>query len=169
MKKYLSWVLYGLLGLLALAQFIRPEYSNPSVNPADDIQQVAGVPAEVMTVLRSSCYDCHSNETVYPWYSKIAPVSWWVVDHVQEGREKLNFSTFGQLNAGERADALEEAGETIQEGEMPLRSYTWLHPGAKLSAANKSLLLNWLQANGGEQGEGGGGPASETAGDDDDD
>lgn len=168
MKKYLSWVLFGLLGLLALAQFIRPDYSNPPVNPADDIQQVAGVPAEVMTVLRASCYDCHSNETVYPWYSKIAPVSWWVVDHVQEGREKLNFSTFGQLSAGDRAEALEEAGETIQEGEMPLQSYTWMHPAAQLSAANKSLLLNWLQANGGEPSEGGT-PSGETAGDDDDD
>lgn len=171
MKKLL-WLLP--LGLLLAVQLIRPEYTNPPVDQAQDIQQVANVPADVMTVLRASCYDCHSNETVYPWYSQIAPVSWMVVDHVQEGREKLNFSTFGQLNAGDRAEALEEAAETLQEGEMPLREYVWMHPSARLTADSKALLLNWLQANGGEGADGGEGGAQngqggETAGEDDDD
>ena len=107
------------------------------------------MPAEVQTLLEAACYDCHSNETKYPWYSQVAPVSWFVADHIQEGREALNFSTFGNLSANDRSEVMEESAENIQEGEMPLESYVWMHPEAKLSAAQRETLIQWFSANGG--------------------
>ena len=159
MKKIL-WL--AIPAALIAIQLIRPDTTNPPVDPAQDFQQVANPPAEVQTILKSACYDCHSNETKHPWYSQIAPVSWWVTDHVNEGREALNFSTFGMLSPGDRAEALEEASENIREGEMPLPSYTWMgmHPEAKLTAAQRDLLTGWLDANGGE----GGGNAESSGG-----
>lgn len=146
---------------LLVIQFFQPDMSNPPVDPAQDIQQVANPPAEVQSILKAACYDCHSNESAYPWYSRISPVSWWVADHINEGREALNFSTFGTLSPGDRAEALEEAAEKVNEGEMPLNSYTWMHPEARLTAAQKDLLVGWLNASGGE---GEAGAASEAAG-----
>ena len=154
MKK-IFW-LAPLLLLLAI-QLIRPNMKNPPVDPAQDLQAVANPPAEVMTVLKAACYDCHSNETKYPWYSQVAPVSWWVANHINEGREKLNFSTFGALSAKDRSEAMEESGEQVQKGEMPMESYTWMHPEAKLSPDQRKLLEQWFNANGGEGGEGGNG------------
>lgn len=152
MYKKILWVLAG---LLLLAQFVRPDQKNPAVDAAVDFQNIANPPAEVMTILKNACYDCHSFETKYPWYAQVAPVSWWLANHINEGREHLNFSTFGQLAAGDRAEALGEAGETVQEGEMPLSSYTWfgLHPEAKLSAAQQNTLVQWFNANGGKGAE----------------
>ncbi len=161
------------VALLAI-QFIQPDIRNPPVVAAMDIQQVANPPADVKAVLKAACYDCHSNETRYPWYSRVAPVSWWVANHVDEGREALNFSTFGALSPGDRSEILEEAGEKVTEGEMPLASYTWMHPEARLSAAQRNLLSGWLNANGGEgagapenDGQGAGEAESGDADDDD--
>ncbi|MCK6695461.1 MAG: heme-binding domain-containing protein [Thermoanaerobaculia bacterium] len=153
MKK-IFWL--ALLGALLAIQLIRPDMTNPPVNQAQDFRQVMQTPAGVQSILEAACYDCHSNETQYPWYSQVAPVSWWVADHINEGREALNFSTFGALNAEDRAEALEESAEKVQEGEMPLDSYTWMHPEAKLSAAQRDVLIKWLNANSGEGAEKGG-------------
>ncbi|MBK6931741.1 MAG: heme-binding domain-containing protein [Saprospirales bacterium] len=136
------------LGALLAIQFIRPDMSNPPVDPAQDLAQVLQPPTEVQGILKDACYDCHSNETKYPWYSQIAPVSWWLAGHIREGREKLNFSTIGALPAGDRAESMSEAAEAVQEGEMPLNSYTWTHASARLSDAQRNLLVNWLNANG---------------------
>lgn len=139
------------LGALLAIQFIRPNTTNPSVDPALDFRQVAHPPADVQGILEAACYDCHSDETRYPWYSQVAPVSWFVVNHIREGREKLNFSTYGALSMHDQGEALEEASENIQEGEMPLDSYVWMHPEANLSATQRTTLLNWLNASGGNQ------------------
>ena len=142
-----------LLAIAAVAiQFIRPDRSNPKVNPAQDLAAVANPPAEVQAILKKACYDCHSNETVWPWYSNITPVNWFVANHINEGREKLNFSTFGALSPADRSEALGEAAEAIQEGEMPMSSYVLMHPEAKLDATQRQTLLNWLQANGEQEG-----------------
>ncbi len=145
MKKIIG---FALLGVIVVIQLIRPDQSNPPIDPALDIRQVLQPPADVHAVLKDACYDCHSNETQYPWYSQIAPVSWWLADHIQEGREHLNFSTFGNLAMKDRAEAMEEAAEEVQKGEMPLASYTWTHPAARLNADQRNLLVNWLNANG---------------------
>lgn len=138
-------------GLFLAIQFIRPEFKNPPVDPALDFQQQMQAPGEVVDILKKACYDCHSNETKYPWYAQVAPVSWFLANHINEGREKLNFSTFGTLSAEDRAEALEDVPESVQEGEMPLPSYTWLglHPEANLTVEERGTLMNWFNANGG--------------------
>ena len=147
-------IAFAIVGLLLAIQLIRPSFKNPPVDPAQDFQQVTQAPAEVVSILKKACYDCHSNETKYPWYSQVAPASWFLASHINEGREKLNFSTYGTLSTEDRNEALDEAMESIQEGEMPLPSYTWfgLHPEANLTAAERNTLLGWLTANGGEGG-----------------
>lgn len=138
-------ILLALLGLLVVIQFIRPDTSTPAVDAAQDFCQMLQPPAEVETLLKVACYDCHSHETRYPWYNQIAPVSWWLANHVREGREHVNFSTFGALSAHDRAEVLEEAVEVIEAGEMPLNSYTWTHADARLSAEQKNTLVAWLK------------------------
>ena len=148
-------VVFAFVGLLLAIQLIRPKFNNPPVNSSQDFQNVTQAPAEVVSILKKACYDCHSNETKYPWYAQIAPVSWFLANHINEGREKLNFSTFGTLSAEDRSEALDEAVESIQEGEMPLPSYTWLglHPEANLSSAERDILLTWFNANGADGGD----------------
>lgn len=107
-------------------------------------------PAGVEKILRQSCYDCHSNTTVWPWYSRVAPVSWFVVHHVKEGREHLNFSGWNNLSHKDQAEALDEIREQIEEGEMPLSTYVLGHPEAALSPQEKTELLDWAKATGGE-------------------
>ncbi|MEQ1744346.1 MAG: heme-binding domain-containing protein [Saprospiraceae bacterium] len=138
-------ILIALAGLLLAIQFIRPDRSVPAVDPAQDIRQVLRPPAEIATVLKNACYDCHSYEARYPWYAQIAPVSWWLAGHVNEGREHLNFNTFAALSASDRTEALEEIAEVVQEGEMPLKSYTWTHGDARLSAEQRSALVAWAK------------------------
>lgn len=154
-------------GLFLLIQLIRPGRQTPARDFAADFEQVAAPPAGVLQSLKKACYDCHSYETVYPWYANVAPLSWWVNQHITEGREHLNFSIFGKISPADRAEALEESAEALQEDEMPLPSYTWLgmHPEARLSPAEKADLLAWLTANGGE---GNGSKGSGGATDDDD-
>ncbi|MCC7466398.1 MAG: heme-binding domain-containing protein [Saprospiraceae bacterium] len=155
----LKKILGALLIALLLIQFIRPAQDNPPTDQAQSFEQVASPPAEITSILKSACYDCHSNETVYPWYSKIAPVSWWLANHINEGREHLNFSVYGQVSAEDKGKVMEEIAEVIQKNEMPLASYTWLHPEAKLSDAQKNTLVQWAnsqgvgQHNGGEENE----------------
>ena len=150
MLKKIAWVLAE---LFLLIQFVRPNQTNPTVDSSVDFQNVAAPPTEVLSIMRNACYDCHSFESKYPWYAQVAPASWWLVSHIEEGREHLNFSEFGKLPPGERAEALGEAAEAIQESEMPLPSYTWfgLHPEANLSSAQRNVLVQWLEANGGEE------------------
>ena len=100
-------------------------------------------PAEVVSVLRRACYDCHSNETVWPWYSRIAPVSWLIAHDVHEGRAALNFSTWNQLSTEKQAEAVKESWEEIAEGKMPTWYYVVIHPEAKLSANDRSVLRAW--------------------------
>ncbi|MCB9851060.1 MAG: heme-binding domain-containing protein [Phycisphaerales bacterium] len=139
-KRVLRWVL-GILAFVFLAiQFVPVERANPAVTGDLD------APAEVKAILKRACYDCHSNETVWPWYSKVAPVSWLVASDVHEGREQLNFSTWASAGAEQKAHRAHEAWEEVEEGEMPLWFYTPLHPDAKLSDADKQALKDWSAA-----------------------
>ena len=99
--------------------------------------------AEVVSVLRRACYDCHSNETVWPWYSRVAPLSWVIVHDVNEGRAVLNFSTWNQLSPEKQAEAMNESWEAVAEGKMPTWYYVALHPEARLSANDQSVLRAW--------------------------
>jgi hypothetical protein len=126
--------------LLVAVQFVPVSRTNPPVET--DI----AAPADVNAILRRACYDCHSNETVWPWYSRVAPVSWLVAHDTNEGREHLNFSTWNRLSIPERHEALDELWEEVESGGMPLPIYLPLHPEARLSDADKAAIQAWVRA-----------------------
>lgn len=130
-------ILLGAVLVVALAQIVPVSRTNPPV-----AGEVAG-PEVVRQTLRRACYDCHSHETRWPWYSYVAPVSWLVAHDVSEGREHLNFSTWAGYDAEERAEKREEIWEEVDEGEMPLWFYLPLHPDARLGEEEKTALRDW--------------------------
>ena len=133
----LKKILIGVAGILIVIQFIPVDRSNP---PAEgEIMEST----ELKTVLKKSCYDCHSNETVWPWYSYVAPVSWLVADDVHEGRKHLNFSNWQNIEVRKVSKAKQEIWEMVSEGEMPLSKYVLLHPEAKLSEKDKQIIKDW--------------------------
>lgn len=136
-------ILLGLGALLAVAQAIRPMNNHGIIAGPDHIAKLAPVPAEVDTLLRRACYDCHSNATTYPWYANVQPVGWWLEKHVRDGKRHLNFSEFATYSAKRATHKLEEMVEEVRERHMPLASYTWLHPQAKLSDAEVKTLVDW--------------------------
>jgi len=129
-----------LLGLLAASQLVRYERTNPPVT-----RDVAA-PAPVAAVLRRACYDCHSNETVWPWYSRVAPVSWLVHSDVTDGRHHLNFSEWDRIPEELRTAKLREVGREVEGGDMPPSIYLPMHSAAHLSDGDKQLLKSWYGA-----------------------
>ncbi|MEJ2538377.1 MAG: heme-binding domain-containing protein [Gemmatimonadota bacterium] len=113
--------------------------------PADQGPLVIGDPV-VAELVDRACADCHTNETTWPWYSRVAPLSWWVADHVHEGREELNLSRWGAMDAERKDHKLEEFIEMVEEGEMPLPSYTWGHPEARLTSPERQTLVAWARS-----------------------
>lgn len=109
-----------------------------------DFTRVYQVPKNVETILRTSCYDCHSNKTDYPWYSNIQPVRFFMDSHIKEGKENLNFNEFGNYSKRRQNSKLESINKQIQENEMPLASYTLIHKNAVLSTSQKELIINWI-------------------------
>jgi cytochrome c551/c552 len=121
------------------AQLIRPDVHNPTVQPKKNLWNDPNLDPQVGSILKRACADCHSNETRWPWYSKISPVSWWVNGHVEKGRAKLNFS-----NWTPSADQWEEIYDSVSKKKMPIAGYTVMHPEARLSDAEKKMLLAWV-------------------------
>lgn len=136
-------ILTGLLIIFLISQFFRPALNNGNAFAATDITHVVPVPDSVMSILKIACYDCHSDKTNYPWYSKITPVNWWLDDHIIEGKAHLNFSRFATYSYKRKAKKLEEVAETVEKHEMPLNSYLWIHKEAKLNEAQKKMLIEW--------------------------
>ncbi len=135
------WFALASLAVFLLLQLKQPNRSNPPV------QSEINAPAEIATILERSCYACHSYETDWPWYAYVAPVSWWVVDHVNHGRGDLNFSEWPVLDFEELEHAFHDIDEQIAKGEMPLKSYLILHRDARLSEEDKAALRRWAQSN----------------------
>ena len=135
-------ILIGVVIVLVGIQFIRIDKTNPPVDASKDFMTITDPPEEVEKLIRTSCYDCHSNESTYPWYSNIAPVSWWVKDHINEAREELNFSEWGTYEWKRTDHKLEECAEEVDEGEMPLKSYLIAHSEARLSHEDRAKLLD---------------------------
>ncbi len=144
--KIVKWVLLVLAILLVVAQAIRPDMTNPPVNPTHTIQAWTSVPPDVDAILRRSCYDCHSSETRWPWYAQISPVSWWLKDDVSEGRREVSFSEFATYSNKKARKKFEEICEQVNKGEMPLELYVPLHPEAKLSSADRNRLCDWANS-----------------------
>jgi hypothetical protein len=134
-----------LLAFIAI-QFFRPAKNKAEGISNNDISKIYTVPADVQSILKTSCYDCHSNNTVYPWYAEIQPAAWWLADHVKEGKKELNFSEFASYRIGRQYRKLEEINKEVKEGEMPLESYLWIHKNSKLSDQQKLTLANWVTA-----------------------
>ena len=101
----------------------------------------------VLQILKTSCYDCHSNNSAYPWYTNIQPFCWWINHHIYEGKESLNFDEWETYTSKKKNHVLHEIKEQIEEGEMPLESYTWIHKNAVLTAYQKSLIYDWVKGN----------------------
>lgn len=140
-------IILAVILILIVMQFIPADRSNPPVTADFD------GPAAVSAILRTSCYNCHSNETVWPWYSRIAPVSFIIADHVEEARGHLNFSEWGNLPADRQKHAIGEMMDEIAEGEMPLSGYVRLHPVAKVGPPKLDTLAAWAKAAGVTAGE----------------
>ncbi len=126
----------GFIGI----QYIEVERTNPPVK--DDIE----APLQIKNILKNACYDCHSNETKWPWYSKVAPVSWLIIDDVNEGRKHLNFSEWENLYSRKKDDLKKSIWKELAENEMPPGKYIYLHPGASLEMTQKNVLKRWLQS-----------------------
>jgi hypothetical protein len=145
LKKVALLLLFTIVAAFTAIQVV--PYGRNHANPPVQLEP-AWDSAGTRELAVRACYDCHSNQTIWPWYSNIAPISWLVQKDVEDGRGELNFSEWGQgeQNAG-------DAAETVAEGEMPPRSYLWLHPQARLSPAEKQELIRGLQATFGTEGE----------------
>lgn len=143
-KKILKRLLLVIVILVIIIQFFRPE-KNESGIKTNEIGTIYSVPNNIQTILNTACNDCHSNKTNYPWYSNLQPIAWWLNDHVEEGKSKLNFDEFANYALYRQYHKLEEVVEEVEEGEMPLSSYTLIHTNAKLSDAQKTELINWAK------------------------
>ena len=139
-------ILIGLLGVFIIIQFIKPDKNQSDAVTPNDI--FANFQSENSTkqLIRTACYDCHSNNTVYPWYAEIQPLAWWLADHVKEGKSELNFSEFATYKPKKADHKLEEVVEMLKEGEMPLKSYTLIHNDAKLSSVQREELSKWAES-----------------------
>lgn len=137
--------------LLAAIQFFRPERTNPPSDPAASFEAVAKPSQEISSTLKRACYDCHSNQTNWPWYSNVAPMSWLVASDVKEGRARLNFSEWARPGAEGELPSLGEVCESVQSGKMPLPSYLLLHPDARLTTQEGATLCSGTGAEGADE------------------
>jgi exonuclease VII small subunit len=141
----LKKIMIGLLVALVVIQFIRPAKNIHTEAMPQDIATVYPMPDSVHHILQVACYDCHSNNTRYPWYTDIQPVAWWLNDHVKEGKQELNFSEFGSFTTKRKVKKLQKIVHEVEDGGMPLDSYTWIHKDAVLSADEKKMLIEWAK------------------------
>lgn len=146
LKKILKRTFQILLLAFIVIQFFRPAKNIAEGISDKDISTIYKVPADVQSILKTSCNDCHSNNTVYPWYANIQPVAWWLDDHVKEGKSELNFSEFAGYRIRRQYKKMQEINEMVKEGEMPLDSYLWVHRDAQLNEQQKLTLANWATA-----------------------
>jgi hypothetical protein len=148
LKKILKIALIVIVVAFVVAQFIRPDFSNPPVNESETLWASTNVPDDVHQVLVRSCNDCHSNETAYPWYARITPSNWYLANHISEGRRELNMSVWNTYSAKKKMKKLEEVCEQVEQGKMPIPSYLWIHHDAALSDSDRKLLCDWSKAEG---------------------
>ncbi|MGA9211872.1 heme-binding domain-containing protein [Kaistella sp.] len=141
MKKVLIIIIVAFV----LIQFFQIDKNNPVATPQMDFLKIKNTPGKTAATIRNACYDCHSNETKYPWYANVQPFGWFLENHIKEGKKELNFSTFATYEKKRQAKKLKEAAEMIEKNEMPLDSYVILHPEAKLNAADKKELIDYFK------------------------
>ncbi len=125
-------------------QFIPTTRNQSDSVPSTDFMLVNNVPKNIQNKLQISCYDCHSNNTQYPWYNKVQPVAWFLEDHIKEGKAELNFNEWNSLSTRRKTSKLRSIIKQIENGEMPLDSYTFIHRDARFSEAEAEEIINWV-------------------------
>lgn len=143
MKKKWKWIFGALVAVFALMQLANPARTNPPAPPGGDLSATNPPPPQIAALLRAACYDCHSDETKWPWYSHVAPVSWLVASDVNHGREHVNFSEWPHDHPEWAARRLENVSEELDYKEMPPAKYTLMHPAARLTDRQRQELIQW--------------------------
>ena len=139
-------ILLALLIVFVIMQFFRIDKTNPPIVAEQDFLQATNAPSDIQELITNACYDCHSHHTEYPWYTNVAPLSWWIKGHINEGRKHLNFSTWTEGSAKKREHKLEECAEEVLALKMPMPSFTYTHSEAKLSEAQVATLVDWFES-----------------------
>lgn len=145
-KRIFKVVGISLLVILIGIQFITIDKNNPPVDESLNFFSTESFSPEGMELVKNACFDCHSNESKYPWYSNVAPVSFLLADHIKEGREELNFSEYQSYSTKKKNHKLEEVSEALREGWMPIDNYVWMHSEAKLTAEQREYLAQEFDA-----------------------
>ena len=138
-------ILLAILIVFIVIQFIQPARNKNGQVLATDISKMVSLPPGVQATLKTACYDCHSNNTNYPWYTNIQPVGWMMARHIKEGREELNFSEFGSYSERRQLSKLRSIENSIKDGSMPISSYTIIHKNARLTKDEKTQIINWVE------------------------
>ncbi len=146
MKKNLAKIGLGFLGLFALAQFFRPQLTNPPSDPSSSIRNYKGIPPEVASTMEAACFDCHSNETHWPWYSYITPVNYLIASDVNGGRKHMNFSEWENYSPGRVSSLLDNIYDQVYHHDMPLSQYKLMHPASRLTEAEVKMICDWASA-----------------------
>jgi len=144
MKKFFKRFFLFLLIVFVVIQFFRPAKNISEAISPNDISTKYTIPQDVLASLKTSCYDCHSNNTRYPWYNNIQPVAWWLAGHIKDGKKDLNFSEFTSYRIGKQYAKLEQINDLVKKEEMPLESYTWIHKDAILNQQQKLAIASWV-------------------------
>jgi len=131
------------LAIVIIAQFFSPEKNEGDVATLAAFFVETKPPENVKKIIAATCFDCHSNHTVYPWYNSITPVNYWLNHHIEDGKKHLNFSTWSSYSLKKKAHKMEELYEEVEEGEMPLKSYTFTHAEANLSKEQIEAIVTW--------------------------
>lgn len=137
-------IVLGIIVLLVLGQFVQPDKNEGAYN-LEPFFKATEATGKMQAILFNACSDCHSNRTKYPWYNQITPINFWLANHVNEGKEHLNFSEWETYTDKKKAHKLEEIYEEVEEREMPLKSYTWIHNEAKLTDDQVQLIVDWAK------------------------
>jgi hypothetical protein len=145
MGKRIKLVGLGLIAVLILLQFFQPERNIAPLDPELDMLKLLAPPEPMTDLIMNACYDCHSNQTVYPWYSRISPVSLYLNKHIVDGKEDLNFSEYGLLDKADKIGAFADFCDVLDAGTMPLQSYLLIHKDAKLTQEEREALCNWSE------------------------
>ena len=135
-----------LLVVFVIAQFFGPDRNKGDIKSVEPFLAETTPNAEVSSVLKETCFDCHSSFTRYPWYDKITPVNYWLAGHVEDGKKHLNFSEWSDYSVKKKDHKLEELIEMVEEKEMPLPSYTWTHSDANLSDDQIEAVISWAES-----------------------
>ncbi len=143
MKRIRKAIILTFIVLVGI-QFIPTTRNQSNEILPSDFLLVTEAPQNISKMIKSACYDCHSNNTIYPWYNKLQPISWFLEDHIQEGKEELNFSTYDEYSKRKKKSKLKSILSQIKDDEMPPSSYKIMHRDANLSKEEKDILMNWI-------------------------